>query len=126
MQLKILQEIIKKKENKSEFAIVTNLTTGNSEIFEKGKSLSKDFEKFADQINAFFHSKKNGIIEGTDIFVESYIRPIKVIIVGAVHIAQYLVNFASSLNFEISVIGNVNKSSCNPPISAVPPRSGTP
>ena len=104
MQLKTLQEIIKKKENKSEFAIVTNLTTSNSEIFEKGKSLSKDFEKFADQINTFYQSKKNGIIEGTDIFVESYIRPIKVIIVGAVHIAQYLVNFANSLNFEISVI----------------------
>jgi len=104
MKLKTLQEIIKKKENKSEFAIVTNLTTGNSEIFEKGKSLSKDFEKFTDQINIFYQSKKNGIIEGTDIFVESYIRPIKVIIVGAVHIAQYLVNFANSLNFEISVI----------------------
>ena len=104
MQLKTLQEIIKKKENKSEFAIVTNLTTGSSEIFEKGKSLGKDFEKFTDQINNFFQSKKNGIIESTDIFVESYIRPIKVIIVGAVHIAQYLVNFASSLNFEISVI----------------------
>ena len=104
MQLKTLQEIIKKKENKSEFAIVTNLTTSNSEIFEKGKSLSKDFEKFTDQINIFYQSKKNGIIEGTDIFVESYIRPIKVIIVGAVHIAQYLVNFANSLNFEISVI----------------------
>ena len=104
MQLKTLQEIIKKKENKSEFAIVTNLTTGNSEIFEKEKPLSKDFEKFTDQINTFYKSKKNGIIEGTDIFVESYIRPIKVIIVGAVHIAQYLVNFANSLNFEISVI----------------------
>ena len=104
MQLKTLQEIIKKKENKSEFAIVTNLTTGNSEVFEKGKSLSKDFEKFIDQINVFYQSKKNGIIGGTDIFVESYIRPIKVIIVGAVHIAQYLVDFANSLNFEISVI----------------------
>ena len=104
MQLKTLQEIIKKKENKSEFAIVTNLATGNSEIFEKGKSLSKDFDKFTDQINTVYQSKKNGVIEGTDIFVESYIRPIKVIIVGAVHIAQYLINFASSLNFEISVI----------------------
>jgi len=104
MQLKTLQEIIKKKENKSEFAIITNLATGNSEIFEKGKSLSKDFEKFKDQINNFYNSKKNGVIEGTDIFVESYIKPIKVIIVGAVHIAQYLINFASSLNFEISVI----------------------
>ena len=48
--------------------------------------------------------KKNGIIEGTNIFIETYIRPIKVIIVGAVHIAQYLVNFAKSLNFEISII----------------------
>ena len=104
MQLKTLQEVIKKKQNKSEFAIVTNLATGNSEIFEKGKSLSKDFKKFTDQVNTFYQSKKNGIIEGTDIFVESYIRPIKVIIVGAVHIAQYLVDFANSLNFEISVI----------------------
>jgi len=104
MQLKTLQEIIKKKENKSEFAIVTNLTTGNSEVFEKGKSLSKDFEKFIDQINVFYQSKKSGMIEGADIFVESYIRPIKVIIVGAVHIAQYLVDFANSLNFEIFVI----------------------
>ena len=104
MQLKTLQEIIKKKKNKSEFAIVTNLATGNSEIFEKGKSLSKDFDKFTDQINTVYQSKKNGVIEGTDIFVESYIRPIKVIIVGAVHIAQYLVDFAGSLNFEISVI----------------------
>ena len=80
------------------------MTTGNSEIFENGKTLSKDFEKFKDQINTFYQSKKNGIIEGTDIFVETYIRPIKVIIVGAVHIAQYLVDFANSLNFEISVI----------------------
>jgi xanthine dehydrogenase accessory factor len=104
MKLEVLREIIKKKENKNEFAIVTNLATGNSEIFESGKSLSKDFEKFTDQVNIFYQSKKNGIIEGTDIFVESYIRPIKVIIVGAVHIAQYLVDFANSLNFEISVI----------------------
>ena len=104
MKLEVLREIIKKKKDKNEFAIITNLATGNSEIFESGKSLSKDFEKFTDQINTFYQSKKNGIIEGTEIFVEIYIRPIKVIIVGAVHIAQYLVDFANSLNFEISVI----------------------
>jgi xanthine dehydrogenase accessory factor len=104
MKLEILKEIIIKKKKKIEFAIVTNLATGNSEIFEKEKSLSKDFEKFIDQINTFYKSKKNGIIEGTDIFVESYIRPIKVVIVGAVHIAQYLVDYAKSLNFEILII----------------------
>ena len=104
MQLKILQEIIKKKENKSEFAIITNLESGNSEIFELGKTISKDFEKYSEKINDFYKNKKNGVIEGSNIFVETYIKPIKVIIVGAVHIAQYLIDYAKSLNFEITVI----------------------
>ena len=104
MKLKILREIIKKKENKDEFAIITNISNGESCVFEKNRPLEKNFNKYSDQINSFFKSKKNGLIEGSDIFVETYIRPIKVIIVGAVHIAQYLVDFANSLNFEISII----------------------
>ena len=104
MKLETLKSIIKKKENKSEFAIVTNLTTGESEIFEKGKPLSKELEKYSTQIDEFFKLKKNGVIENTEIFVETYVLPIKVIVVGAVHIAQYLVDFAKSLNFEISII----------------------
>ena len=99
-----LKEIIEKKASKTEFAIVTNLENGLSEIFEPGKSLSKEFQTHKGQIESFFKLKKNGIIENTEIFVETYIRPIKVIIVGAVHIAQYLVDFAKSLNFEISII----------------------
>ena len=104
MKLKILKEIIKKKENKSEFAIITNLETGNSEIFESNVAISKDFEKYRDKINDFYKDKKSGVIEGTDIFIESYLRPIKVIIVGAVNIAQYLVDYIKNLNFEIIVI----------------------
>ena len=99
-----LKEIIKKKASKIEFAILTNLESGLSEIYEPGKSLSKEFEIHKEQIDNFFKSKKNGIIEKTEIFIETYIRSIKVIIVGAVHIAQYLVDFAKSLNFEIFII----------------------
>ena len=104
MKLQTLKSIIEKKKNKSEFAIITNLKTGESEIFEKDKPLSKEMEVYSNQINEFFKSKKNGVIENSEIFVETYILPIKVIIVGAVHIAQYLVDFAESLNFEISII----------------------
>jgi len=104
MKLKTLQEIIKKKETKNEFAIVTNLSTGESEIFEENKKLSENLTPHLDQIKDFYKSKKNGVIEGTELFLETYIRPIKVLIIGAVHIAQYLVDFAKSLNFEISII----------------------
>ena len=92
MKKQLLKEIIEKKGKKIEFAIITNLENGESCIFEKDKTLDKNFEKHEEKINSQFVKKKNGIIEGTNIFVETYIRPIKVIIVGAVHIAQYLVN----------------------------------
>ena len=104
MKKTLLKEIIEKKKENIEFAVITNLENGDSCIFEKGKPIDKNFKKFNEKINFYFDKKKNGIIDGTGIFVETYIRPIKVFIVGAVHIAQYLVNFAKSLNFEISII----------------------
>ena len=100
----LLEEIIKKKESKIEFAIITNLENAESCIYEKNKPLNKNFENFKDKINLQINKKKNGIVEGTNIFVENYISPIKIIIVGAVHIAQYIVLFAKNLNFEISII----------------------
>ena len=104
MKLEILHEIVKKKSSKTEFAIVTNLKNGNCEIYEPNKVLSLEFEKYKGKISNFFKLKKNGIIDETDIFIETYVRPIKIIIVGAVHIAQYLINFSKSLNFEIIII----------------------
>ena len=104
MKLELLKEIIKKKENRSEFAIITDLETGNSEIFESNIAISEDFKKYKDKINDFYKDKKSGVIEGTNIFIESYSRPVRVFIVGAVNIAQYLFDYIKNLNFEIIVI----------------------
>ena len=104
MKKKLLKEIIEKKKKKIEFALITNLENGESFIYEKNIPIDKNFLKYEKQISSHFNKKNNGIIENTKIFVECYIKPIKIIIVGAVHIAQYLVNFAKSLNFEILII----------------------
>jgi len=104
MKKQLLKEIIDKKDKKIEFAIITDIESGKSFIYEENKPIDKIFEKYKDKINLHFNKKKSGIIEGTNIFVEIYVRPIRVIIVGAVHIAQYLINFAKNLNFEISII----------------------
>ena len=73
MKLQTLKSIIEKKKNKSEFAIITNLKTGESEIFEKDKHLSKEMQIYSNQISEFFKSKKNGVIENSEIFVETYV-----------------------------------------------------
>ena len=104
MKFETIKEIIKKKSSKKEFAILTNLKNGKCEVYDPEKNLSEEFEKYKNEIINFFKFKKNGIIEGSDIFIETYVRPIKVIVVGAVHIAQYIIDFAESLNFEITII----------------------
>ena len=104
MKQDLLLKIIKKKEEKNEFAIITDLKSGASCIIENTKLLDVNFEKYRDEINHYFNKKKNGIIENTNIFIENYIKPIKIIVVGAVHIAQFLIIFSKTLNFEITII----------------------
>ena len=104
MKIEILEKITKKKSSKEQFAVLTNLTNGNSEIFELGKPLSKEFENYKKEIENYYNLKKNGIIKETQIFIHNHIKPIEVIIVGAVHIAQYLIDFLKNLNFIIIII----------------------
>ena len=104
MKIQILKEIIKKKSSKEKFAVLTNLINGNSEIFEFGNFLSKDFESSKKEIEIYHNLKKNGIIDGTQIFIQNYIKPIEVIIVGAVHISQYLVDLFKNLDFVVTII----------------------
>ena len=104
MKIEIIREILKNKSLKKEFALMTNLTNGESEIFFPGKNLSGMFSKYSEEIEKTFRLNKNGIIENSEIFVQTYKNPIKVIIVGAVDISMYLIDFAKNLNFEIIIV----------------------
>ena len=104
MKIEIIREILKNKSLKKEFALITNLINGESEIFFPGHNLSGMFLNYSEEIEKIFHSNKSGIIENSEIFVQTYKNPIKVIIIGAVDISIYLIDFAKNLNFEIIII----------------------
>ena len=104
MKLQTLNEIIQKKSSNQKFALLTNLKNGNSEIFEFGKLLSNDFESYKKQIEDYHRIKKNGVIDGTQIFIQNFTKPIEVIVVGAVHIAQYLVDLFKNLDFVVTIV----------------------
>ena len=104
MKLEIIRETLKNKSLKKEFALITNLSNGESEIFFPGHNLSEMFSKYSKEIEKIFNLNKNGIIENSEIFVQTYKNPIKVIIVGAVDISIYLIDFAKNLNFEIIIV----------------------
>ena len=104
MKIGTLKKILKKKLVNEQFAVLTNLSNGTSEVFKLGTPLSKNFINFKNEIENYFNLKKNGIINDTEIFIENYIKPVKVIIIGAVHITQYLIEFLKNLNFDVTVI----------------------
>ena len=80
MKIKTLQEILKYKSLKKEFAILTNLKNGDSEIFIPNKIIKGEFSKYLDEIKIIYKSNKNGILENDKIFVQTCKNPIKVII----------------------------------------------
>jgi xanthine dehydrogenase accessory factor len=104
MKIEIIREILKNKSLNKEFALITNLINGESEIFFPGNNPSGMFSKYLEEIEKIFHLNKNCIIENSEIFVQTYKNPIKVIIVGAVDISMYLIDFAKNLNFEIIIV----------------------
>ena len=104
MKLQLLKEIIQKKSSNQKFTLLTNLINGNSEIFEFKKLLSNDFKDYKKEIEEYSSLNKNGIIDGTQIFVQNHTRQIEVIIVGAVHIAQYLLDLLKNLDFVVTII----------------------
>ena len=104
MKIETIRETLKNKSLKKEFALITNLINGESEIFFPGGDLSGKFSKYSEEIEKIFHLNKNCIIENSEIFVQTYKNPIKVIIVGAVDISIYLIDFAKNLNFEIIIV----------------------
>jgi xanthine dehydrogenase accessory factor len=104
MQLKILKEIINYKNSKKEFSVITDITTSESFIFFVDQEIPKKLKDFKEQINQSYNSRKDGMIKNTNLFVKNYHRPIKVVIVGAVHITQFFVEYAKSLNLDIYVI----------------------
>jgi len=104
MKIETLKEIIKKKSSDEQFAILTNLSNGSSEMFKLGTHISKNFINYKIEIEKYYNLKKSGIIDGTEIFIENYIKPVEVIIVGAVHITQCLIEFLKNLNFNITIV----------------------
>ena len=104
MQLSILKEIISLKNSKKEFSVITDTETSKTYIFFINQEIDNKLKSFEADIKKLYNSRKDGMIKGSNLFIKHYHRPIKVVIVGAVHISQFFVEYAKSLNLDIYII----------------------
>jgi len=87
ISLKTLQELVDFRQNKVPVACIVNIITGETTLKTEGYS-----------------GRFSGFEEENKIFVTVHNSPIRVVIVGAVHIAQNLVKFAKIASFDPLVV----------------------
>lgn len=87
-------------------ALVTELASGNQALIEEGK-VTGELALGANQLTLIadmIAADRTGVIDGTQLFVRVYAAPTRLIIVGAVHIAQSLAPMAQLAGFKVIVV----------------------
>lgn len=99
-----LKQAIAKRE---QLALVTWLATGEQKLFEHPNTsdMDQDLELSLTLSDAFNKDRSTiATIDGDDVFINIYNPPLRMVIIGAVHIAQELIPMARQLGYEALVI----------------------
>jgi len=103
-----LQRIISARQDKQAIALVTRLADGAQSLYD-GRACHGDVALSAEQLDEaqeLLFSGRSATLKSSQgtIFVRSYAPPARLVIVGAVHIAQFLAPMAALAGFEVTVI----------------------
>jgi xanthine dehydrogenase accessory factor len=103
----LLDRLLAARAAKRPAALVTDLTTARQALFSDSK-LSGDLGLSDDQVAALraaMAADRSGTLEGDDnLFVRVFNPPLRMIVVGAVHIAQVLVPMSVLAGYEVIVV----------------------
>jgi len=108
MKREYLQKILAARQQKQPIALVTRLDDGAQSLFN-GTDCTGSVELSADQMveaHALLLAGTSAALKTSQgkIFLRSYAPPPRLVIVGAVHIAQFLAPMAALAGFEVVVI----------------------
>ena len=106
MKREILHRLLAAKAEKRPAALVTELATGRQALVENGPAtgdLALDAARLAAVEDALAEDKSGPLEEGL-YFVQAFNPPLRLVVVGAVHIAQALVPMAALAGYDVTVV----------------------
>lgn len=109
MNREILARLFQDREEKHPVALVTRMADGLQKLIYRDRPavgdlvLSPEEEQRAQNM---LHSGRSGKLpeSGDTLFVRSYVPPYRLVIVGAVHIAQKLAPIATEVGYQVTVV----------------------
>lgn len=108
MQREVFDALESAKADKRSVALVTDLGNGSQALLDHdGHSLAGDLDvpgALIPSLEAAIAGDRSGIDDNSGLFIQVFNPPLRLIIIGAVHIAQALIPMARVLGYEIVVV----------------------
>jgi xanthine dehydrogenase accessory factor len=99
LKRELLDELLEARANRRAVALITDLASGTQRIVARADA--KD-DPLAEQLDQAFRFDQSGAHEGQ--FINIHNPPLRLVIIGAVHIAQAVIPMAQQLGYDVTVI----------------------
>ena len=107
MKRTLLEELQRARLEKVPVAVVTDLDTGAQGLVYGDQLLAPQLtlgSSRVDEIRQLLRSARSAMLADSSLFVRSYVADYRLLIVGAVHIAQALATLAVECGYQVTVI----------------------
>ena len=102
-----LSLILEAKRSGNAIVSLSNFTNGKNATWAPSEDIPDDYKDLEDQCRKAIRLDKGALIEnatGDEIFINPYNPPMRMFIIGAVHISQNLAPMAQKLGYDVTVI----------------------
>ena len=106
MKRELLGSLQQARKAKRPAALVTNLESGRQALLD-GETVTGELTlggPVLAQVRQAILDNRSATLPGTDLFVQAFNPPLRMIVVGAVHIAQSLVPMAALAGYDVTVV----------------------
>ena len=103
MRLDLLTQLNAERAARRAAILVTDVATNEQRFVRESEAAA---EPLATLLEERFRSGKSGLVEaaGRELFLTVQVPPVKVVVIGAVHISQALAPMARGLDFDVTII----------------------
>ena len=103
MKAEILDAILAARKKRNAMAVITDLATGQQRVVDHAAAVN---DELAEALDKGFRFDKSGVVktETGEIFIAIHNPPLRLVIIGAVHIAQSVIPIAQAAGYDVTVI----------------------
>ncbi len=103
MKRELFDQVLEAKAERRPVAVITHLASGTQRLVARAAARE---DELADLLDTAFRFDKSQVVtqDGEEYFVDIHNPPLKMVMIGAVHIAQALIPMAKATGYDVTIV----------------------